>query len=358
MAVGMTPRLGLWTPLPHTTPPDPAMDAAIADAASPGGPGFDRALALARDAAIAAERLGFAVTLIAERWLGPDHAAWIMATALACATQSIELMVAVHPGILPPQAVAKLGATLDRVSGGRFSMNLVNGWWAEEMEMFGPICPPAWLPASEARYHRMDEFVQVVRKLWTEDAPRFDGTFYRLPGRTLPLRPVQPCPPIYAASRADAGKDIVARHADCWFAECGTDFRQADANLRAIAADIADMRARAARHGRTLRFGLSASVLIAGSHAEAVARAEALEEYGTRDRVALSAVKALGAGLLGTPHQVAARIEAYAEAGIDTLMLRFDPVLEGLELFGRTVMPLLSPPPSPGPAPAASATAR
>ena len=57
------------------------------------------------------EELGFETTLIAERWMGTDHSAWMLASALAALTTRIELMVAVHPGIMTPQAVAKLART-------------------------------------------------------------------------------------------------------------------------------------------------------------------------------------------------------------------------------------------------------
>lgn len=333
-------RLGIWTPLPHVIRAEPAMEAAVRDADAPGSTGEDRALAFAVEVVQAAERLGFDVTLVAERLLGPDHSAWIMGTALACSTRRMEIMVAAHPGLVPPQIVAKMGATLDRVSGGRFSLNVVNGWWAQEMDLFGN---GAWLPGSDARYQRMDEFVQAVRGLWSEESPRLDGAYFKLDGTRLPLRPVQaPCPPIYAASRSAAGKDIVARHCDWWFAEYEPELQRYDDNARQIGRDIADMRDRAAQHGRTLGFGLSAHVIVADSEAEALAEAEALVRYGAHDRVALIAAKALGAGLVGTPERVAARIDAYAAIGVGCLMLRFHPMLAGLERFAAQVMPLLA----------------
>jgi Luciferase-like monooxygenase len=75
-------------------------------------------------------------------------------------------MVAAHPGIFHPQLVAKMGATLDRVSSGRFAMNVVNGWWPEEFNTYGN---GGWLAEADHRYRRMNEFVQVVKGLWTEE---------------------------------------------------------------------------------------------------------------------------------------------------------------------------------------------
>src|ERR1051326_9351855 len=66
-----------------------------------------------------ADELGFHTTLIAERYLGPDLSAWVLASALAMVTRRIELMVAVHPGMVSPQVVAKMTSSLDRISCGR-----------------------------------------------------------------------------------------------------------------------------------------------------------------------------------------------------------------------------------------------
>ena len=56
-----------------------------------------------------AEELGFSITLIAQRFLGPDLDSWIFASALAAGTKTIEIMPAVHPGIMDPRIAAKMG---------------------------------------------------------------------------------------------------------------------------------------------------------------------------------------------------------------------------------------------------------
>ena len=123
-------KFGVWTPLPHILRPEPRMDAAIRESGTAGFiSGADPAFRFAADMLIRAEQLGFETTLIAERWLGTDHPAWILTSALAMLTKKMELMVAVHPGIIAPQVVAKFAASLDRISGGRAALNIVNGWW-------------------------------------------------------------------------------------------------------------------------------------------------------------------------------------------------------------------------------------
>jgi hypothetical protein len=72
---------------------------------------------------------------------------------------------------MTPQAGAKLAVSLNRISGGRAAINIVNSWWKEEFETFGH----GWQPQhDDARYRRMDEFVRVLRGLWQEDV--FDFT--------------------------------------------------------------------------------------------------------------------------------------------------------------------------------------
>jgi dimethylsulfone monooxygenase len=119
-------RFGIWTPLPHTIRPEPRMERAIeALKGQRSDPGPDAAFQFAVDVLQRGERHGFDVTLIATRELGPDPEAWTTAAALAGHTKTMELMVAVHPGIITPAMVAKMGASLDRISGGRLERRRV-----------------------------------------------------------------------------------------------------------------------------------------------------------------------------------------------------------------------------------------
>src|SRR3954470_21180457 len=101
-------RFGVWTPLPHTIRPEPLMNEAIHESGTLGlTSGPDKAFRFAVDMLRRGEELGFGTTLLAERWRGSDHSAWLLAAAHAPLTTRIELMVAVHPGIITPQVVAK-----------------------------------------------------------------------------------------------------------------------------------------------------------------------------------------------------------------------------------------------------------
>jgi len=333
-------RLGIWTPLPHTVRVEPEMAIAIEELShqGKGGPA-DRSLGLALAVVKRAEALGFSTTLIAERHIGPDLEAWIMATAMIAETKSIELMVAAHPGIIHPQLAAKMGASLDRISGGRFAINVVNGWYQKEFEVFGN---GTWLDQTEERYSRMGEFMQVLKGLWCEERFDLDGTFFQLEDAVLPIKTMQiPNPPIYAASSARLGMEQVARYADVWFVGYEPGLDNAPGNIERIARDVEHMRGLSASFGRTLRFGISAHVICAETRKEAIELARSLEAYGARDRVSMVAAKALGAGLVGTADDVVERLSELHRIGVDTPMLHFYPMLDGLETFASEVMPRL-----------------
>jgi FMNH2-dependent dimethyl sulfone monooxygenase len=333
-------RLGIWTPLPHTIRAEPTMDAAIADLTTQGtGQRVDRSFQFAIDVVNRGERYGFETTLIAERFLGPDLESWIMTSALAMKTTDIELMVAVHPGIVAPQVVAKMGATLDRISGGRLAINLVNGWWEQEFNLFAN---GGWLGDMDRRYRRMDEYLRVVKGLWTEESFSLDGEFYHVESGYLPIKTIRtPHPPIYAASRTAPGKEIVARECDVWFVPYELPFRRYEENFRHIESEIRDMSMRARALGRDVAFGISAHVICEPTREAAEAKGDALEEYGKRDRISLVAAKALGPGLIGTAPIIAERLRRYEDIGIECVMLHYHPMVEGLETFAAEVMPLL-----------------
>src|SRR5665213_459090 len=233
----LTMRLGIWTPLPHTIRSESEMEAAIRDLKTRGAGGvMDRSFQFAVDVVNRGERYGFETTLIAERFLGPDLESWIMSSALAMKTTDIELMVAVHPGIVAPQVVAKMGATLDRISGGRFAINIVNGWWQDEFNLFAN---GGWLGDTDRRYRRMDEYIRVMKGLWTEDSFSLDGEFYKVEAGRLPIKTVRkPYPTIYAASRTGIGKEVVARECDVWFVPYEPSHRLYEDNVRGLEREV------------------------------------------------------------------------------------------------------------------------
>ena len=126
-------------------------------------------------------------------------------------TSKIKSMIAVHPGLWHPQLIAKMAASLDHIG---VMAILVTGWNVEEHEMFGGNA----MVQNDDRYIRAEEFIEVLRGMWTNCPFSFKGKFYNIENAALLLRPAtKRCPEIFTASRSPRGLDMIAKYADWWF---------------------------------------------------------------------------------------------------------------------------------------------
>jgi len=330
-------RLGIWCPAPRSLRPDSLVQPAF-DALTRHGGGVDQNYLYAVDVLRRAEELGFEITLIAQRFFGPDLDSWMLAAALAAQTTSIEIMAAVHPGIIDPKVVAKHAASLDRISGGRFCVNIVNGSRPQEFEVFGKL-----LASGEARYRRMHEFIQVMKGMWLHDDFKFHGDFYSVEYGTVPTKSVRvPHPPIYAASRVDEGMNVVAQECDAWFVNSSRHYSEYEDGLKRVETEVGLMERRCRELGRTMQYGLSACVLTADTDAEAIAIADGYMAQLAQDPSIKSASVAVGANLIGSPKTVVERIRRYESLGIDLFLLQFYPMRQGLDEFALKILPELT----------------
>lgn len=300
------------------------------------GGGPDEGYLYAADILRRAEEVGFDISLIAQRYMGPDLDSWIFAAGLASLTSKIELMAAVHPGIADPRVVAKMGASLDRISGGRFCINIVNGLRQKEFDAYG-----RWLDQTGPRYRRMDEFIHVMKGLWTKDSFDFRGEYYQVIDGSLPTKSVRfPHPPLYAASRVDDGMDIVARECSAWFVNYEKDHKLYERSLDRIDREMKVMGEKVRSHGRSaIIYGVNALVLIADTDAEAERLVQEHLHAVQNDPSIHVGTSGVGANLIGSPKTVVERIKRYQSMGIDLLMLHFHPMRDGLEQFAQKVMP-------------------
>jgi len=303
------------------------------------------------------EELGFDLTLIAELFLNdikepdaPALDAWSTAAALAAVTRSLELMVAVRPTYHPPAVLAKQAANIDRISGGRLSLNLVASWWEEEARRYG-----APFDTHDARYDRAAEWIRIVKGMWTEPRFTFSGDHYAVEDAILEPKPAaDPWPTVYAGGESEAGKEMITGLCDAYV-------MHGDPPPR-VEAKIRDMRERRReKGGPPMTYGVSGFVVVRETEEEVraeLARITDVEEEdaagyhsfqdwvdGTDLERELSTEdyavsnRGLHAGLVGTPEQVARRIRAFEEAGVDLLLLQFSPQLEEMERFAEVVMP-------------------
>jgi F420-dependent oxidoreductase-like protein len=152
---------------------------------------------------------------------GPCMEGWTLLAALAASTERIRLGTLVtgatyrHPSILAAQA-----ATVDQVSGGRLELAVGAAWFEGEHRELGIRFPPV-----RERAERLEEAVQVIRRLMTEDGATFEGRHYRLEGATYHPRPAQqPHPPIWIGAGGERLTiPIAARQADVWHSSGSTE---------------------------------------------------------------------------------------------------------------------------------------
>lgn len=218
--------------------------------------------------AAAIERHGWDGALIGTGWHRPDTLT--LATALAARTASFRPLAAVRPGYWDPAHLAATAATLDRLSGGRLLLNIVSG--ADATAEYGD-------PVHERgdRYARTLEFLQVLRRLWTEDAVSHRGRFYTLEGARLGPRPAaregRPHPPLYFGGASPEAERVAAAEADVqlFWGEPRPAIAERIARLRALSAEVG-------RRHAPLEFGLRVTVLAREDREEAWR--EALDRVG------------------------------------------------------------------------------
>ena len=314
--------------------------------------GMEASWRYVRDLAVRSEELGFDVTLLAELNLNdikgpaePSLDAWTTAAALAGVTRSLELMVAVRPTFHHPALLAKHAASIDHISGGRLSLNVVSSWWRDEAVQYG-------VPFDEhdRRYERTEEWLRVIDGLWREKRFTHEGKHYSIRDAILEPKPLRkPRPPIYAGGESETAKDLIAREADAYVMHGDPPER-----LAPKIDDMRERRARLAPQKPPLQFGVAGFVVCRRTHEEAQrdlaritnvhASARGFANYeqwlaGTKldQHVSLEdysvSNRGLRTGLVGTPDAIAERLDALERVGVDLTLLQFSPQREEMERF-------------------------
>ncbi len=311
----------------------------------------------AAEAARVAEAGGFEVTLVPELNLNdikgvaaPSLEAWAVATGLAAVTTKLEIMAAVRPGFHLPAVTAKQAETINAISSGRFTLNVVSAWWEDEAKQYGGI-----FSAHDDRYKRTEEFVAILKGLWTEPVFDFTGEYYHLEGSHLEPKPT-PAPVLYAGGESEAGKRSIVAFADAYLTHGGT--------VDELRVKIDEMTRRREDAGKEpfSHFGMAAYVIVRDTEEEAQAELDritnvtegpAYESYQQfisksqlEQKVDLRdysvSNRGLRPNLVGTPRQVADRILAFQDAGLDTLLIQASPMVPELERIGTDLIPLVN----------------
>ena len=317
-----------------------------------------------RQIAVTAEHLGYDGLLIptGSSCLDP----WVTAASLAPITQRIKLLVALRTSLGAPVSTARQAATLDQALGGRLLLNVVPGGDAAELAADGIFLD------HDARYAHAAEFLSIWRRLLSGESVDFEGEHFKIEQARNYFPPVQkPYPPLYFGGSSNAAHELVASQLDAYLTW--------GEPPQAVAEKFADVRARAARHGRQVKLGVRLHVIVRETNEEAWADAERLiskltdediaksqASFARMDSVGQARMAALhggrrdklevapnlwagvglvrggaGTALVGDAATVAERLQEYVDLGADTFVLSGYPHLEESIRFAELVFPLL-----------------
>ena len=270
-----------------------------------------------------AEDLGFHTAWIHDNVVGPVpwkadapvYDAWSVLGALGEATSRIRLGPLVTPmGRRHPSVFAKMTASFDNTSGGRLDLGMGPGDEPRQHEPWGQRFPP---PGE--RISILNEEIEIIKRLWTEDDVTYEGEHYQLRGAGLAPKPVQkPHPPIWIG--LVFGRRVMprlaARHAD------GVNFyAKHDDDVSATIAQVRSLCAEAGRDPAVLRFSRCISVWVTDADADIGAEFDRLADwYGTgRDYLEDYAAN-YERMIVGPPEVIAAELVGQAEFGIDQII--------------------------------------
>ena len=292
--------------------------------------------------------------------------AYMAGAYMAARSNTIKPLIAARPGFINPVMLAKMISTLDHLSKGRVSVNLIAGQNDDDVLAEGVRY------LKEERYALMDEEVAILKALWTgRGGLDFEGKFHQLKGAQIRPRSLQqPHPKFYLGGGSAQAWEISAKHSSVHLFWGDTPERIAE-NIAAIR-DLAD------KHGRrdAIGFGMRLQIICRETAGEAWAAANALVAKGTdRDRARIIARTATsqanmrvqqlaaemgehiapnlwtgltkvrqGAGIaiVGDPGQCAAVIQRFIEAGCHSFCLSGYLHDEEAKRFGRLVRPLIA----------------
>jgi alkanesulfonate monooxygenase len=307
-----------------------------------------------------ADRLGFKNILLPTSYVVGQEVL-PFASAMAPKVKNINMLAAIRTGEIHPPMLARHLATLDHILEGRLTVNIINSDL------------PGLKEDHELRYKRCEEVIEILKQAWTKDRIEFDGEVYQF---NMPADPVKPYqqnggPLLYFGGISDGSKEVCAKYCDV--------FLMWPEPEESIYATMQDMSQRAAKHGRTVDFGMRLHVIVRETEEEAKAYTKELMskfdaemgeklKHRTQDSKSLGVLRqdefrknadeddfiepylwtgigrarsGCGAAMVGTPEQIIAKMNRYMDMGVRAFILSGYPLLEECQKFGELVIPKL-----------------
>jgi alkanesulfonate monooxygenase SsuD/methylene tetrahydromethanopterin reductase-like flavin-dependent oxidoreductase (luciferase family) len=221
-----------------------------------------------------------------------------------------------------PALLAKMGATLQMLSGGRFVLGLGAGWKEDEYLAYGYK-----FPSTATRIHQLGEAAQIIRLMWAQPRSTFHGRFYDIEDAICEPKPDPPPPLLIGGGGRKLTLRYVAEHADWWNYPGGT-FENYNELLDVL-------------RGHCEAVGRDYNTIVKTWGAECVAVASS--PHKARQMAEASPFHTPGVSIIGTPDEVAKHLSRFADVGVEHFFLRFAdfPKTDGASLFAEEVIPRL-----------------
>jgi pyrimidine oxygenase len=298
----------------------------------------------------------FALSLVTLRGFGGPTRMWdealesfTLMSSLAAVTSELRLYASVAQVTQHPAIIARMAATIDDISEGRFGVNMVTGWQRTELEQMG-----LW-PGDDyysTRYDYCAEYVTILRELWRDGVSNFKGKYFQLEDCVCEPRPRHHVEVVSAGS-SERGIDFTGQYADY-------SFRLGEGGLAGITENTRKVTEAGKRHGRDVKTYAAYYVIFGDTDEEAQELARTYIEQADREAIATmqgqASMDTAGTtaqsivqrdqtfmstdAIVGSPETVAAEFDKLAEVdGLAGVMICFDDYVRGIERIGQEVMP-------------------
>jgi pyrimidine oxygenase len=301
----------------------------------------------------------FAIGMAKWRGYGGDTQHWdrtidsfAMACGLAEVTKRIDVYCTLHTTVFHPVPVAKMIMTLDQISNGRAGLNIVAKAYHPEVSQMGLAKIP-----EDRRYDYAREWIQIIKRLWTEDRVSYEGDFFKVEDCVSDPKPLRnPRPPLVCAGISDIGRRFTIDEADACLIS-----GHSQEELKTLSVHVHDL---ARSMGKTTKT-IALIMIVPGRTTEeaeekvrrynAAADLDALqtvaEAYGmggtsaslTRQAMAGKAVGMMsGYPLAGSPERIIDLFTDLFENGqVDGVVMTVPNFIDDLELIGEKVLPVM-----------------
>lgn len=248
----------------------------------------------------------------------PSLEAWTTLAALAPLTEHVKLAHATlcyafrHPAIL-----AKMSATLDNISNGRFILAMGACWFEREFQAYG-----IKFLSHNHRIEAASEALQLIKELWMKKEVTIKGKHFHVRRANLEPKPIQkPRPPIWYGGTSKASERVAAEQADVWLFSGATP--------ETVAARVKKFEE---KYSKRVEYAMSAITILSESSGKAIELAGNC--FPDKSKSVVSS------GLIGSPKHIANKIERLAQIGINYILLQFPlGTLHNVRKFGEEVLP-------------------